>query len=150
MSPVGILSEPREKGTSVSDQNIPDQLRYTDEHEWVERVSDSRVRIGITEYAQSKLGDIVFVQLPDVGSETETGESFGEVESPKSVSDLYAPLTGKVVEVNTALETSPELVNSDPYGEGWIIVLEISDVDDLEAQLEQTLDSDGYAKITAS
>ena len=78
----------------MSDQNIPDQLRYTDEHEWVERVSDTRVRIGITEYAQSKLGDIVFVQLPEVGSETETGEPFGEVESPKSVSDLFAPLTG--------------------------------------------------------
>ena len=123
----------------MSDQNIPDQLRYTDEHEWVERVSDTRVRIGITDYAQSKLGDIVFVQLPDVG---------GETESPKSVSDLYAPLSGKIVEANTALETSPELVNSDPYGEGWIVVLEISDVDDLEAQLEQTLDSDGYAKIT--
>lgn len=150
MSPDGIGSEPREKGTSVSDQNIPDQLRYTDEHEWVERVSDTRVRIGITEYAQSKLGDIVFVQLPDIGVQTETGEPFGEVESPKSVSDLYSPLTGKVVEVNTALETSPELVNSDPYGEGWIVVLEISDVDDLEAQLEQTLDSDGYAKITAA
>jgi len=111
-------------------------------------VSDTRVRIGITEYAQSKLGDIVFVQLPDVGGETESGEPFGEVESPKSVSDLYAPLSGKVVEVNTALETSPELVNSDPYGEGWIVVLEIADVDDLESQLEQTLDSDGYAKIT--
>ena len=132
----------------MSDQNIPDQLRHTDEHEWVERVSDTRVRIGITEYAQSKLGDIVFVQLPEVGGETEAGEPFGEVESPKSVSDLYAPLTGKVVEVNAALETSPELVNSDPYGEGWIIVLEIADVDDLEAQLQQTLDSDGYAAIT--
>ena len=150
MSPVGILRERLEKGTSVSDQNIPDQLRYTDEHEWVERVSDTRVRIGITEYAQSKLGDIVLVQLPDVGSETESGEPFGEVESPKSVSDLFAPLTGKVVEVNTALEASPELVNSDPYGEGWIIVLEISDAEDLEGQLEQTLDSDGYAKITES
>ena len=150
MSPDGICSDPLEKGTSVSDQNIPDQLRYTDEHEWVERVSDTRVRIGITEYAQSKLGDIVFVQLPDVGSETESGEPLGEVESPKSVSDLFAPLTGKVVEVNTALEASPELVNSDPYGEGWIIVLEISDAEDLEGQLEQTLDSDGYAKITES
>lgn len=141
-------SEPFEKGTPVSDQNIPEQLRYTDEHEWVERVSDTRVRIGITEYAQSKLGDVVFVQLPDVGSETESGEPFGEVESPKSVSDLYAPLSGKVVEVNSSLETSPELVNTDPYGEGWIVVLEIADVDDLEAQLELTLDSDGYAKIT--
>ena len=148
MSPVVIRSGPLEKGTEVSDQNIPDQLRYTDEHEWVERVSDTRVRVGITEYAQSKLGDIVFVQLPEVGSETETGEPFGEVESPKSVSDLYAPLSGKVVEVNTALETSPELVNTDPYGEGWVILLEVSDADELESQLEQTLDSDGYAKIT--
>lgn len=132
----------------MSDQNIPDQLRYTDEHEWVERVSDTRVRVGITEYAQSKLGDIVFVQLPEVGSETESGEPFGEVESPKSVSDLYAPLSAKVVEVNAALEASPELVNSDPYGEGWIVVLEVSDAEDLEAQLEQTLDSEGYAKVT--
>lgn len=148
MSRGGTGSEPREKGTSVSDQNIPDQLRYTEEHEWVERVSDTRVRVGITEYAQSKLGDIVFVQLPEVGSETESGEPFGEVESPKSVSDLYAPLSAKVVEVNAALETSPELVNSDPYGEGWIVVLEVTDAEDLESQLEQTLDSDGYAKIT--
>ncbi|HHX84505.1 MAG TPA: glycine cleavage system protein GcvH [Actinomycetales bacterium] len=132
----------------MSDQNIPDQLRYTEEHEWVERVSDTRVRVGITEYAQSKLGDIVFVQLPEVGSETESGEPFGEVESPKSVSDLYAPLSAKVVEVNAALEASPELVNSDPYGEGWIVVLEVSDAEDLEAQLEQTLDSEGYAKVT--
>src|SRR5699024_1009065 len=111
-------------------------------------MSETRVRIGITEYAQSKLGDIVFVQLPDVGSETESGESFGEVESPKSVSDLYAPLTGKVVEVNGTLEASPELVNTDPYGEGWIVILEIADVEALEAPLEQTLDSDGDAKIT--
>jgi glycine cleavage system H protein len=148
MSPGGIGSEAREKGTPVSDQNIPDQLRYTEEHEWVERVSDTRVRVGITDYAQSKLGDIVFVQLPDVGGETESGEPFGEVESPKSVSDLYAPLSAKVVEVNAALEASPELVNTDPYGEGWIVVLEVTDVEDLESQLEQTLDSEGYAKIT--
>lgn len=132
----------------MSDQNIPDQLRYTEEHEWVERVSDTRVRIGITEYAQSKLGDIVFVQLPDIGSEMEYGESFGEVESPKSVSDLFAPITAKVVEANSALETSPELVNTDPYGEGWIVVVEVPDSADLESQLERTLDSDGYAKIT--
>ena len=134
----------------MSDQNIPDQLRFTEEHEWIERVSETRVRIGITDYAQSKLGDVVFIQLPDVGAETESGEPFGEVESPKSVSDLFAPLSGKVVEINSTLESSPELVNSDPYGEGWIIVLELSDVDDLEAQLEQTLDSEGYAKITES
>src|SRR5699024_462959 len=138
---------PSEKGTSVRDQNIPDQLRYTEEHEWVERMSETRVRIGITEYAQSKLGDIVFVQLPDVGSETESGETFGEVESPKSVSDLYAPLTGKEVEVNGTHEASPELANTDPYGEGSIAIRELADVDDLEPQLGQTLDSAGYPKI---
>ena len=138
--------------------STPDDRRYTDQHEWaMVQATDGTgatagagtiVRVGITDHAQDALGDIVFVQLPDVGGETESGEPFGEVESPKSVSDLYAPLSGKVVEVNTALETSPELVNSDPYGEGWIVVLEIPDVDDLETQLEQTLDSDGYAKIT--
>jgi len=132
----------------MSDQNIPEQLRYTEEHEWVERVSDTRVRVGITEYAQAKLGDIVFVQLPEIGSETEVGEPFGEVESPKSVSDLYAPLSAKVVEVNSALETSPELVNSDPYGEGWIVVLEVPDSDDLESQLDQTMDADAYGTVT--
>lgn len=133
----------------MSEQNVPDQLRYTDEHEWVEKISDTRVRIGITEYAQDKLGDIVFVQLPEVGSETLSGEPFGEVESPKSVSDLFAPLTGTVVEVNTALETSPELINSDAFGEGWIIVLEVADAEDLEAQLEETLDAEAYAKVIA-
>lgn len=133
----------------MSDLNVPDQLRYTEEHEWIEKISDTRVRIGITEYAQDKLGDIVFVQLPEIGSETQTGEPFGEVESPKSVSDLFAPLTGTVVEVNSALESSPELINSDAFGEGWVIVLEVSDAEDLDAQLEETLDADAYKKITA-
>ena len=133
----------------MSEQNVPDQLRYTDEHEWIEKISDTRVRIGITEYAQDKLGDIVYVQLPEIGAETEAGEPFGEVESPKSVSDLFAPLTGTVVEVNSDLENSPELINSDAFGEGWIIVLEVADADDLEAQLEETLDAEAYKKITA-
>ena len=126
----------------MSDQNIPDQLRYTDEHEWVERVSDTRVRIGITEYAQSKLGDIVFVQLPDVGGETESGEPFGEVESPKSVSDLYAPLSGKVVEVNAALSDKPETINEDAYGEGWMFVVELTNAE----ELNELLDPDAYAE----
>lgn len=133
----------------MSDQNIPDQLRYTEEHEWIERVSDTRVRIGITDYAQSKLGDIVFAQLPDVGVEVEGGEPFGEVESPKSVSDLYAPLTATVVEVNATLEGSPELVNSDPYGEGWMVILELVDSDDLDTQLSETLDAEQYASVIA-
>lgn len=133
----------------MSDLNVPDQLRYTEEHEWIEKISDTRVRVGITEYAQDKLGDIVFVQLPEIGSETQSGEPFGEVESPKSVSDLFAPLTATVVEVNSALESSPELINSDAFGEGWVVVLEVADADDLEAQLEETLDADAYKKITA-
>lgn len=133
----------------MSDQNVPDQLRYTEEHEWIEKISATRVRVGITEYAQEKLGDIVYVQLPEVGSETQSGEPFGEVESPKSVSDLFAPLTGTVVEINSELESSPELINNDAFGEGWVIVLEIADEDDLEAQLGETLDADAYKKITA-
>ena len=97
---------------------IPADLHYTEEHEWVRRTGDDTVRVGITDYAQSALGDVVFVQLPDVGAEVTAGESFGEVESTKSVSDLYAPVSAKVVAVNGDLEGKPELVNSDPYGDG--------------------------------
>ena len=99
---------------------IPADLYYTEEHEWVQRTGDDTVRVGITDYAQSALGDVVFVQLPDVGAEVTAGESFGEVESTKSVSDLYAPVSAKVVAVNGDLEGNPQLVNSDPYGEGWL------------------------------
>ena len=95
---------------------IPADLSYTEEHEWVQRTGDTTVRVGITDYAQSALGDVVFVQLPDVGAEVTAGESFGEVESTKSVSDLYAPVSAKVVAVNGDLEANPQLVNSDPYG----------------------------------
>ena len=102
---------------------IPSDLYYTAEHEWVQRIGDDTVRVGITDFAQSSLGDVVFVQLPDVGADVTAGESFGEVESTKSVSDLYAPLTAKVVAVNGDLEGSPQLVNSDPYGDGWLIEL---------------------------
>ena len=139
----------RRERCTMSDQNVPDQLRYTEEHEWIEQISSTRVRVGITEYAQEKLGDIVYVQLPEVGAETQTGEPFGEVESPKSVSDLFAPLTGNVVEINSELESSPELINNDAFGEGWIVVLEIADEDDLQSQLEETLDAEAYKKITA-
>ena len=103
---------------------IPPDLSYTAEHEWVQRVGDDTVRVGITDFAQSSLGDVVFVQLPDVGSDVTAGESFGEVESTKSVSDLYSPVTAKVVAVNGDLEGNPQLVNSDPYGEGWLIELQ--------------------------
>lgn len=137
------------RAAQLSEQNIPEQLRYTEDHEWIERISETRIRIGITDYAQSKLGDVVFAQLPEVDAEVESGEPFGEVESPKSVSDLYAPLTGKVVEVNSILEGTPELVNSDPYGEGWMVLLEVTDQDDLESQLEDTLDAEQYAAVIA-
>ncbi|MGB8386413.1 glycine cleavage system protein GcvH, partial [Mycobacterium sp.] len=96
--------------------DIPSDLHYTAEHEWVRRSGDDTVRVGITDFAQSALGDVVYVQLPDVGTELTSGESFGEVESTKSVSDLYAPVSGTVTAVNSDLEGSPELVNSDPYG----------------------------------
>jgi glycine cleavage system H protein len=122
---------------------IPADLYYTEEHEWVLRTGDDTVRVGITDYAQSALGDVVFVQLPDVGAEVTAGESFGEVESTKSVSDLYAPITAKVIAVNGDLEGSPELVNSDPYGEGWMIELQ-ADAASLSEQLAQLLDADGY------
>jgi glycine cleavage system H protein len=122
---------------------IPAELYYTEEHEWVQRIGDDTVRVGITDYAQSALGDVVFVQLPDVGAEVSAGESFGEVESTKSVSDLYAPVTAKVVAVNGDLEANPQVVNSDPYGEGWLIDLRMegSSLDDV---LSGLLDADGY------
>jgi glycine cleavage system H protein len=122
---------------------IPADLSYTEEHEWVQRTGDTTVRVGITDYAQSALGDVVFVQLPDVGAEVTAGESFGEVESTKSVSDLYAPVSAKVVAVNGDLEANPQLVNSDPYGEGWLIDLEV-DGSSLEDALAGLLDADGY------
>lgn len=108
----------------------PDDLRYTQEHEWA-RSDGSRVTIGITHYAQDALGDVVYVDLPASGTRVEKGQPFGEVESTKSVSDLYAPLTGVVVERNETLESSPELVNSDPYGNGWMVVIEADAPDEV-------------------
>lgn len=130
---------------AVSD--IPPDLYYTAEHEWVRRSAEHKVRIGITDFAQSALGDIVFVQLPDVGAELTAGECFGEVESTKSVSDLYAPLSGKVAAVNSDLDASPQLVNSDPYGSGWLldIQIEASEVEALESGIAALLDADTYS-----
>ncbi|MEV3905625.1 glycine cleavage system protein GcvH [Mycobacterium sp. NPDC050551] len=122
---------------------IPSDLLYTEEHEWVQRTGDDTVRVGITDYAQAALGDVVFVQLPDVGTEVAAGESFGEVESTKSVSDLYAPVTAKVVAVNGDLEGTPQLVNSDPYGEGWLVDLQVQAGPD-DGGLDGLLDADGY------
>ena len=110
--------------------SIPDDLRYTKSHEWV-RTENGTVTIGITEHAQEELGDVVFVELPDVGNTIGAGDSFGTVESVKAVSDLYTPVGGEVVEVNEALNDSPEKINEDPYGEGWIFKLRVSDEGDL-------------------
>jgi glycine cleavage system H protein len=105
----------------------PQDLRYTAEHEWVRAGSDGVIRVGITAFAQDALGDVVYVSLPSVGDSLSAGDSCGEVESTKSVSDLYAPLSGEVVAVNQALESAPELVNSDPYGEGWMYDVKLTD-----------------------
>ncbi|WP_375483379.1 glycine cleavage system protein GcvH [uncultured Mycobacterium sp.] len=123
---------------------IPPDLHYTAEHEWVRRTGENTVRVGITDFAQSSLGDVVFVQLPEVGTAVTAGESFGEVESTKSVSDLYAPVSAKVVAVNRDLEASPQLVNSDPYGAGWLLDLEADGSGALEQEFAALLDADAY------
>ncbi len=112
--------------------NLPEELRYSEEHEWVKEEGGNKVRIGITDFAQSELGDIVYVELPEVGDEVTAGEPFGSVESVKTVSELYSPVSGKVVEVNEELEDSPEKVNESAYGEGWMIVVEMSNPADLD------------------
>lgn len=115
----------------------PEDLRYTAEHEWARTgADDSVVRVGITDHAQQSLGDIVFVSLPSVGTAVTAGEPLGEVESTKSVSDIYAPVTGTVAARNEALDSQPELVNSDPYGEGWLLEIEVEDTTVLETLLD--------------
>jgi glycine cleavage system H protein len=122
--------------------NIPVELKYTKEHEWV-RLEGTVAIIGITDYAQSELGDIVFVELPSVGDEVKQMEPFGTIEAVKAVSDLFSPVSGKVIEVNTTLEDDPMVVNRDPYGEGWMIKVELSDT----AQVEELLDSAAYRGV---
>ncbi len=122
---------------------IPPDLHYTAEHEWVRRTGDDSVRVGITDFAQSALGDVVFVTLPEVGTEVTAGETFGEVESTKSVSDLYAPVSAKVVAVNSDLDGNSALVNSDPYGAGWLIDLQV-DPEALEQGFSALLDAEAY------
>ena len=123
---------------------IPQGLRYTPEHEWVQRSGDV-VRVGITHFAQDSLGDIVFVELPEPGAEVTAGQALGEVESTKSVSDVYAPVSGTVRARNEALADAPDLINSDPYGEGWMLEIEVSDA----SALDGMLDAAGYEKLTA-
>ena len=115
--------------------NVPDQLRYSSDHEWVSRDGDV-VRVGITDYAQDALGDVVFVQVPAVGDLVKAGDSFGEVESTKSVSDVYAPVGGTILEVNEALADAPQALNEDPYGDGWICTIRMSDPTEFDALLD--------------
>ena len=123
--------------------DIPAELHYTAEHEWVLRTGPDTVRVGITDFAQDALGDVVFVQLPDIGTEVTAGEAFGEVESTKSVSDLFAPITATVAAVNGELDGDPQLVNADPYGQGWLLELR-ADGDTLDEGLAALLDADAY------
>ncbi len=126
---------------------IPEDRRYTAEHEWAQPTgSGSVLRIGITAYAQENLGDIVYVSLPEVGQSVQAGQSFGEVESTKSVSDLYAPVTGTVTACNDALSANPELVNADPFGDGWVVEIEAIDA----GAVEQLLDASAYGDIIGS
>lgn len=133
----------------MSDQpSIPDQLHYTAEHEWIQVSAGEDgatvARIGITDFAQAALGDIVFVQLPDLGASVTAGDPVGEVESTKSVSDIYAPLTGTVAARNDSVETNPELANTDPYGQGWLLELTVADV----TAVDGLLDAAAYAQLT--
>ncbi len=123
--------------------NIPSDLRYSTDHEWV-RVDGDTVTIGITEYAQDALGDVVFVELPEAGATVAAGTTFSEVESTKSVSDIYAPVTGAISAVNDTLEAAPELLNSDPYGEGWICRIQMAD----PSELDGLMDADAYRALT--
>ena len=123
--------------------NIPAELRYSTDHEWV-RVDGDNVTIGITEYAQDALGDVVFVELPEAGATVTAGTTFSEVESTKSVSDIYAPVTGAISAVNDTLESAPELLNSDPYGDGWICRIRMAD----PSELDGLMDADAYRALT--
>jgi glycine cleavage system H protein len=116
---------------------IPEDLRYSTDHEWI-RIEGTRARVGITDYAQDALGDVVFVDLPDVGTAVTGGASISEVESTKSVSDIYAPMSGTISEVNTDLGDAPERLNEDPYGEGWIFVIDFTDASQLNSLLSAT------------
>ena len=122
--------------------NVPSELKYTKEHEWI-RVEGEEAVVGITDYAQSQLGDIVFVECETVGDALEAGETFGTIEAVKTVSDLYLPVAGEVLEFNEELEGEPELVNKDPYGKGWIVKIKISD----ETELDGLLNADAYKAI---
>ncbi len=125
--------------------DFPADLRYTEDHEWLRKLGNERVQVGITAFAADQLGDVVTVELPTEGDEVTKGEVFGSVESVKSVSDLFAPVTGKVMRINTPLGDSPEYVNEDPYGEGWMIELELADASEADA----LMDAQAYGRFVA-
>jgi glycine cleavage system H protein len=125
--------------------DVPEELRYTKEHEWA-RVEGDRARVGITAFAQEQLGDVVFVELPKVGATVTSMKTFGVVESVKAVSDLFAPLTGEVVEVNAELAKKPELVNSDPYGQGWMLVIKLAK----PAEAGELMTAEAYRRLVES
>ena len=120
----------------ISELNLPDDVRYTNDHEWAKQEGDA-VKVGITDYAQDQLGDIVFVELPEPGDTFDKGDEFGTLESVKAVSELYMPIDGEILEINEALEDSPELVNSEPYAGGWMVAIKPSDSDALDALLDK-------------
>ena len=122
--------------------NIPKELKYSKDHEWV-RVEGNKAIVGIDDYAQSQLGDVVFVELPEIGADIICGDGFSVVESVKAVSDIYAPVSGKIIEVNEMLADTPECINEDPYGQGWIAVIELTDV----SELDKLLDSEAYERL---
>ena len=122
--------------------HIPENLKYTSDHEWV-MIESGRAKVGITDYAQDALGDVVFVDIPEVGKRVTVGETVTEVESTKSVSDIYAPLEGEIIEINQELDDSPELLNGDPYGEGWIFILELNDA----ASIDNLLSAKEYREL---
>ncbi len=125
--------------------NIPANLRYTKSHEWVERLDDGTHKIGITDHAQDLLGDMVYIEVPEIGRQVKAGEECAVVESVKAASDVYCPLSGEIIDVNTALDSHPETVNKDPYGEGWIFQLRPSDAD----EWNNLLDAEAYAGVAA-
>ena len=125
--------------------SVPAHLKYTQEHEWVEEVSPGRYRVGITDYAQGALGDIVYLQMPKVGESIDAGKVCGEVESTKSVSEIYAPISGTITAVNSDLDSAPETINSEPYGKGWLLEVEASSPN----QLSELLSPEAYSALTA-
>ncbi len=140
-----LVSDTNPDACTVAAMNVPDHLRYSAEHEWAQHLdSSSRVRVGITDYAQDALGDVVYVDLPGVGTSVAAGESVGELESTKSVSEMYAPVSGTVVAINEALADNPQLLNEDPYGDGWLCEIEVSGTSDIEA----LLDAAAYTALT--